>query len=180
MRPSPRVSIARDWSPIGRYMSDVFSSAKADKAYRGHATRPTSGSGEPGTYFRLPMRPLVALLATLGLLAAAGSASAYPWPFKPFDKQHPIRGAFGDPRTVYENGILSDPFDGAGFFSFHQGVDIAAPNGTPIYAIADGTAHYLGAATLNLDTGKGVVFQFFHIVPVVGEGERVTVSKTVL
>jgi hypothetical protein len=126
------------------------------------------------------MRPLVALLATLGLLLAAGSASAYPWPFKPFDKQHPIRGDFGDPRTVYENGILSDPFDGAGFFSFHQGVDIAAPNGTPIYAIADGTAHYLGAATLNLDTGNGVVFQFFHIISVVGEGQQVTMSKTIL
>ena len=126
------------------------------------------------------MRPLVALLAALGLLAAAGSASAYPWPFKPFDKQHPIRGDFGDPRTVYENGILSDPFDGAGFFSFHQGVDIAAPNGTPIYAIANGTAHYLGAATLNLNTGNGVVFQFFHIISVVGEGQHVTTSKTIL
>lgn len=126
------------------------------------------------------MRPLVALLAVLGLLAAAGSASAYPWPFKPFDKQHPIRGDFGDPRTVYENGILSDPFDGAGFFSFHQGVDIAAPNGTPIYAIADGTTHYLGAATLNLDTGNGVVFQFFHIISVVGEGQHVKMSKTIL
>ena len=49
------------------------------------------------------------------------------WPFKPFDKQHPIRGFFGDPRTVYENGILAGGFDGPGFFSFHQGVDISAP-----------------------------------------------------
>jgi hypothetical protein len=126
------------------------------------------------------MRLLPAVLVATVLLAPAGSAAAYPWPFKPFHAQHPIRGAFGDPRTVYENGILSDPFDGAGFFSFHQGVDIAAPDRTPIYAIADGTAHYLGAATLDLDTGKGVVFQFFHIVSVVAEGQHVTTSKTVL
>jgi len=126
------------------------------------------------------MRTLVTLATALALLAVPTSAAAYPWPFKPFDKQHPIRGDFGDPRTVYENGILSDPFDGAGFFSFHQGVDIAAPNGTPIYAIANGTAHYLGAATLNLDTGKGVVFQFFHLVSRVSEGQHVVMSKTIL
>src|ERR1700751_4559233 len=105
-------------------------------------------------HLQAPRCGLVAPLLLLLLASSANAASPYPWPFKPFDKQHPIRGDFGDPRTVYENGILADPFDGAGFFSFHQGVDIAAPNGTPIYAIANGTAHYLGAATLNLDTGK--------------------------
>jgi len=132
-------------------------------------------------YFRLRMRFLLPALLALVLLAPAGASGAgYPWPFKPFDKQHPIRGYFGDPRTIYENGILSDPFDGGGFFSFHQGVDIAAPDGTAIYAIANGTAHYLGASTLNLDTGTGVVFQFFHIVSVVAEGQHVTKSKTVL
>jgi len=132
-------------------------------------------------YFRLRMRVLLPALLALALLAPAGASGAgYPWPFKPFDKQHPIRGYFGDPRTIYENGILSDPFDAGGFFSFHQGVDIAAPDGTAIYAIANGTAHYLGASTLNLDTGTGVVFQFFHIVSVVGEGQHVTKSKTVL
>jgi hypothetical protein len=125
------------------------------------------------------MRRLLPLLIALLTLPVA-TASAYPWPFKPFNKQHPIRGFFGDPRTVYYNGILAGAFDGPGIFSFHQGIDVAAPDGTPIYAIANGTAHYIGAATLNLDTGKGVVFQFFHIVPVVGEGEHVVVSKTVL
>jgi hypothetical protein len=122
-------------------------------------------------------------LAFAGLLlslAVTASAAAYSWPFKPFDQQHPIRGFFGDPRTVYENGILAGAFDGPGFFSFHQGIDISAPNGTPIYAVEDGTAHYIGAAILNVVTDHDVTFQFFHIVPVVGEGQHVVARKTVL
>ena len=92
----------------------------------------------------------LAVAGLLLLLALAASAAAYPWPFKPFDRQHPIRAFFGDPRTVYEDGILAGAFDGPGLFSFHQGIDISAPNGAPIYAVADGTAHYMGAATLNV------------------------------
>jgi hypothetical protein len=124
------------------------------------------------------MRRLVFVLFVA--LCCASSASAYPWPFKPFAKQHPIRGFFGDPRTVYENGILAGAFAGPAFISFHQGVDISAPNGTPIYAVENGKVHYLGAATLNLATDHGVTFQYFHLIPVVGEGEQVTAKKTVL
>jgi hypothetical protein len=120
------------------------------------------------------------LIAIVAALACAGNASAYPWPFKPFNVQHPIRGFFGDPRTVFENGALAGGFDGPGFFSFHQGVDIAAPDGTPIYPVANGAAHYLGAATLNVDSGNGRVFQYFHIVPIVGEGQTVIAKKTIL
>jgi peptidase M23-like protein len=123
---------------------------------------------------------LFAALVSLALLLPARASASYPWPFKPFDKQHPIRGFFGDPRTVYLNGILAGGFDGPGAFSFHQGIDISAPDGTPIYAIANGTAHYLGASTLNVVTGGGVTFQYFHIVSVVGEGQHVIARETVL
>jgi hypothetical protein len=81
---------------------------------------------------------------------------------------------------VYENGILAGAFDGPGNFSFHQGIDISAPDGTPIYPSEDGTAHYLGAATLNVVTDHDVVFQYFHIVTVVGEGQLVFARKTIL
>jgi hypothetical protein len=120
------------------------------------------------------------LLVLIVALACVSTASAYPWPLKPFDRQHPIRGFFGDPRTVYENGILAGAFDGPSFISFHQGVDIAAPNGTPVYAVEDGTVHYLGAATLNLVTDHDVTFQYFHITPVAGEGQQAIAKQTVL
>ncbi len=126
------------------------------------------------------MRASLSLIGVLVALALPASAAAYPWPFKPFDRQHPIRGYFGDPRTVFGQGVLADGIDGPGIFSFHQGIDISAPNGTPIYSVSNGTAHYLGAQTLDVDTGRGVVFQYFHIVPVVGEGQDVRRSATVL
>ena len=125
------------------------------------------------------MRRLL-LLLLVALVAAPAAAAKYPWPFKPFDRQHPIRGFFGDPRTVYQNGILASPFAGQGFISFHQGVDIAAPDGTPIYAVENGVVHYLGAATLNLVTNHDVTFQYFHLIPVAGEGQRVRARKTIL
>jgi hypothetical protein len=122
----------------------------------------------------------IALLVVVLLLAAAGGASAYPWPFKPFNQQHPVRGFFGDPRSVYLNGVLAGGFDGPSFLSFHQGVDISAPDGTPIYPVVSGTAHYLGAATLNIDAGNDLIFQYFHIVPIVGEGQSVIAKETIL
>jgi hypothetical protein len=112
-------------------------------------------------------------------LALAGIASPYGWPFKPFNKQHPIRGFFGDPRTVYEDGVLAG-FESSGFFSFHQGVDISAPDGTPVYPVVSGVAHYLGAATLRVSAGNGRVFQYFHLLAVVVEGQRVVAGHTVL
>jgi peptidase M23-like protein len=119
------------------------------------------------------------LVFVLALLAAPTAAAKYPWPLKPFDSQHPIRGVFGDPRTVYENGI-DGAFSGPAVTSFHQGVDIAAPNGTPVYAVENGVVHYLGASTVNLVTGHDVIFQYFHITPVAGEGQQVRAKKTVI
>ena len=127
------------------------------------------------------MRPRLVLLSTLlASVLLPTAAAAYPWPVKPFDRQHPIRGFFGDPRTVFDSTVSDNGIDGPGSFSFHQGVDIVAPDGTPVYAIADGRVHYLGAATLNLVTRSGAVFQYFHVVAVVGEGQRVTARQTVL
>ncbi len=48
------------------------------------------------------------LAAATAALVACAAASAYPWPVKPFDRQHPIRAYFGDPRTRFWNTMLTD------------------------------------------------------------------------
>ena len=131
-----------------------------------------------------PLRLLLPLLPAV-LLLAAGPASAarsgpYPWPVKPFHAQHPIRGYPGDPRTVFERPFDASPFRGPGTFGFHQGIDVVAADGTPVYPVADGVVHYLGAATFNVVGAHHRTFQYFHVVPIVGEGQRVTRSVTVL
>jgi murein DD-endopeptidase MepM/ murein hydrolase activator NlpD len=51
--------------------------------------------------------------------------------------------AEGTYRSSSHYGNRSHPLSGA--YSFHTGTDYAAPLGTPIYAIADGTVEYVGA-----------------------------------
>ena len=121
---------------------------------------------------------LLLLVVFAGLYAAA-DAAAYPWPLKPFDRQHPIRANFGDPRTRFWNGMLANGLAGPGMFQFHNGVDIAAPDGTPVYAVTSGTAHLINAAAV-LVRSKGRKFQYFHVVPQVLEGQRVVARKTII
>ncbi|HZR94659.1 MAG TPA: M23 family metallopeptidase [Gaiellaceae bacterium] len=110
------------------------------------------------------MRVLVLSAACAAGLAVAGSASAYGWPVKPFDKPHPIRSAFDDPRFhLGAEGSLS---------AFHFGVDIAAKDGTAVYAVAAGwvTAH---AADVTVTSRSGRGFGYWHIRPVVRTHQRV-------
>jgi murein DD-endopeptidase MepM/ murein hydrolase activator NlpD len=58
------------------------------------------------------------------------AAPPHPWPVQPFDQQHPVRGFLVDPRT-----------EGAGR-TFHFSVDIAAPAGTPVYAVTHDKVSY--------------------------------------
>src|SRR5690349_19886335 len=85
---------------------------------------------------------LVAALFAAGSLAGAvlpPAAHAYQWPVKPFHVQHPIRGSFGDPRTVFAGPPSADGLRGPCVCSFHEGVDISAPDGTPVYPVESGT-----------------------------------------
>src|SRR5881394_3082422 len=63
-------------------------------------------------------------------------AAAYGWPLKPFDRQHPVRAFLNDPRIGRR-----------GSHAFHFGIDIAAPDGTPVYSVTGGTL-YLGHGSL--------------------------------
>jgi Peptidase family M23 len=93
--------------------------------------------------------------------------AAYPWPVKPFDHQHPVRGFFGDPRIA----------DGGR--TFHFGIDVAAPAGTPVYAVAPGKVSYGSPADVAENGGIVVVeaagrnFGYWHVAPAVQPGIHV-------
>ena len=78
----------------------------------------------------------------------------YPWPLEPFDRSHPVRAYFNDPRI---SGTSR---------AFHFGIDIAAPNGTPVYAVDAGQVHLEDARALSVATGD-VDFGYWHVVPAV-------------
>jgi hypothetical protein len=121
------------------------------------------------------------ILLLLGLaLCASGTASAYPWPVKPFNKQHPIRANFGDPRTVFHETLLGNGLTGPGAFQFHNGIDIVAPDGTPVYPVVSGTAKILSPGAVSVRTDDDRVFQYFHVVPAVRDGRHVVAKRTVL
>ena len=125
------------------------------------------------------MRLRVLLILASTLLVPAASAQAYPWPLKPFNKQHPIRANFGDPRTRFWNTMLTNGLDGPGVFQFHNGIDIAAPGDTPVYPVASGTARLIDGAAVSVKS-KGRTFQYFHITPTLVNGDRVVAGRTVI
>jgi hypothetical protein len=116
----------------------------------------------------------------LAALVPAAAASAYPWPLKPFNQQHPIRANFGDPRTRFLNTMLTDGLQGPGTFLFHNGIDIAAPEGTPVYPVSSGKVRYIDYSAISVKTKGHGVFQYFHIVVKVRDGQHVVAGKTVL
>jgi hypothetical protein len=88
---------------------------------------------------------------------------SYGWPVKPFDKQHAVRGFFCDPRI-----------GGQGQKSFHFGVDVSAPDGTPVYAVEAGTVHSQGEQNIGVAAdGPARSHAYWHIVPRVRPGQRV-------
>jgi hypothetical protein len=85
---------------------------------------------------------------------------AYSWPLQPFDRAHPVRGYFNDPRI---SGASK---------AFHFGIDISAANGTPVYAVASGTVHLENPRAVSVSGGEGE-FGYWHVVPAVRHLERV-------
>ena len=87
---------------------------------------------------------------------------SYGWPVKPFDEQHAVRGFFCDPRIGAK-----------GSKAFHFGIDVSAPDGTPVYAVAGGKVHREGGQNIGIVTGSGRSHGYWHIVPRVRHGQRV-------
>ena len=129
------------------------------------------------------------LLSTQAAAATKRSPCAHPlrtpftyhWPVKPFDRQHPIRGGFGDPRTVN----LEHPFGWTGpleigAHSFHNGVDIVAGPGTPVYPVVSGRVVVAKEDEIVVRTHDKRSFQYYHLRSAVHRGQLVVVERTVL
>jgi len=111
--------------------------------------------------------------------ASVGCIGPYGWPVKPFDRAHPIRGGFGDPRTVFTERRLEETvLDGDGTFSFHQGLDICAADGSPVYSVSSGTVVRARGERVTVDCGNGREFQYWHIEPAVRVGQRAVAGRT--
>src|SRR5687768_15153360 len=109
------------------------------------------------------------------------AAASYHWPVKPFDRQHPVRGNFGDPRTIFRssptlNGVLA----GSCTCSYHRGVDISAPDGSAVYPVASGTVTYVDDEWVKVESGGGLAFEYWHIRADVSVGSHVEAYRTVL
>ncbi len=129
---------------------------------------------------------LALVVLAAGTTALAGSSTegctgSYAWPVKPFDRPHPIRGAFGDPRTIFAGPPNRDTLlTGDGRFSFHQGVDVSAPDGEPVYAVASGTVTRVTREWVGVQCPAGRAFEYWHVNAKVRVGQRVEAGKSVI
>jgi len=132
---------------------------------------------------------LVALLGVAGVSpphpANAGvvpqPATGYGWPIKPFNQPHPVRGNFGDPRTVFHGPPSANTlYHGTGSFTFHRGADIAAAAGTKVYPVRDGVVVFRSASHINVKSSDGSLFEYWHIGATLPVGRVVYAERTVL
>jgi hypothetical protein len=82
--------------------------------------------------------------------------AAYDWPVKPFDRQHPVRAFLNDPRIGHNGGL-----------AFHFGIDVAAADGTPVYAVEGGRVFFDSAEAIAVKVGPQHEFGYWHIDPAV-------------
>jgi hypothetical protein len=113
-----------------------------------------STCGGPRTLLAATTPAALAAVQTLGHLPA--SRPAYGWPVKPFDRQHPVRAFLNDPR-IGRNGVIS----------FHFGIDVAAPDGTPVYAVEGGTVFFDSTEAIAVKVAPQHEFGYWHVEPAV-------------
>lgn len=129
----------------------------------------------PTNSSHLSARRFVAVAISFLVLSClwAANASAYGWPLKPFHKQHPVRGFFGDPRIDWEIPHVRRAY------RFHFGVDISGPDGSSVYATASGRIA-VKDETVYVTRPDGVKLEYWHVVPTVRPGTWATAYRTVV
>jgi hypothetical protein len=114
------------------------------------------------------------------------------WPVKPFDRAHVLRATFGEPRGLSEAGgpagagaprarylASIGQISAVADRSLHNGVDIVAPDGTPVYALQSGIAKTGGGTGYDGNVIVGS-FGYWHLANTVATGSRVEAFTTVL
>jgi hypothetical protein len=91
----------------------------------------------------------------------------YGWPLKPFDRAHPVRAYFNDPRISGRSK------------AFHFGIDISAKDGTLVYAVVDGTIHLEGGRSLAVAGSGARDFGYWHVIPAVKHRQLVRRGQAV-
>jgi hypothetical protein len=104
----------------------------------------------------------------------------YGWPVKPFDQPHPVRGNFGDPRTIFFSDLGQTGLLRAGSFSFHDGVDIDSRPGARVYPVVSGRITVVNADTIEVRTADDRRFRYVYLRIAVHTGARATADQTVL
>jgi hypothetical protein len=80
----------------------------------------------------------------------------YGWPVKPFNRQHPVRAYLNDPRNGHRDAK-----------SFHFGVDISAPTGSPVYAVEGGEVYIRRGREAVAVRSQTNTFGYWHVRPAV-------------
>lgn len=115
------------------------------------------------------------------------------WPVKPFDGPHRVRGTFGEVRGLIgvagAAGLTGprlhdflaglNPVLPVGRRIIHHGIDIVAPDLTPVYALTDGIAKWGGANNYSRFVRVGD-FEYVHLKDPIREGARVKAFSTVI
>jgi murein DD-endopeptidase MepM/ murein hydrolase activator NlpD len=101
---------------------------------------------------------------------------SYGWPVKPFFVQHAVRGYFGDPRVGPSEGV------GPIVRTFHFGVDVSAPDFTPVYATVPGIVglNPLHGDVVEVQQLNGVVLEYWHVIRAVRGGDIAAAYKTIV
>jgi hypothetical protein len=85
-----------------------------------------------------------------------GVRPGYGWPVKPFNRQHPVRAYLNDPRNGHHDAE-----------SFHFGVDITAPTGSPVFAVEAGEVYIRRGREAVAVRSKTNTFGYWHVKPAV-------------
>lgn len=122
--------------------------------------------------------------APLGRASAAvttQTTTGFGWPLKPFNRPHPIRANFGDPRMDFHGPPTTRTlYHPSGSFHFHRGIDIYGPRGAKVYPVRDGIVVLDTGSHIVIRSPDGTSFEYWHIGASLSPGTFVHAGKTVL